>query len=201
LELPTRSIGREDWDALSAESKIKWLLGDGDEKWGWVVYRSAYAPALADSQWEDFKRRLEERTPRAVAQSDAPDIADRLDWVFVEDLALDGASLAELKHHFHTWARAECPGWDVGGAGSGRGSRYTYFVRFDADGLLNGEVNLVRGCEGEEAAEEMGDDGDGNEDWMRIRESMLAPGFYVEMDNDESWYAHHRPPRQGVVKW
>ncbi|KAK0726692.1 hypothetical protein B0T26DRAFT_763723 [Lasiosphaeria miniovina] len=140
----TRSIGSGEWDALSPEAKIKWLLGDSTEKGA-------------------FKQRVEERTRRAVAQSDAPDIANRLDWVFVDSdsAALKGASLAQLKR------------------------RYTYFVQVDAEGLASGQVNLVRGWEGGVEEDEAAEEDDNDEDWMRIRESMLAPRFYVEMDNDE----------------
>lgn len=200
----TRSIGGEEWEALSPEAKIKWLLGDdADGKWGWVIYRCTYTPAL-DGQWEDFKRLVVEQTRKAVAESDAPEIADKLDWVFIEDPALEGASLDELKRRFRTWARAESPNWDIDNAPNGRGSRHTYFIQVDQDALSSGEVNIVRGWQDplppEEAFEETGEPVD-NEDWMKIQRSMLAPYFYVEMDNDEFWYAHYRPPSHGVRLW
>ncbi|KAF3073622.1 hypothetical protein CFAM422_004408 [Trichoderma lentiforme] len=198
-EKPT-SIGM-DWDDLSDERKIQWLLNSGstEEKWGW-------------STWESFKRFVDERARNEIAESDAPDITDKLDWVFVEDPELEGASLDELKRRFREWARYEVQGrYDIDTTSYNRGSRYGYFIQVDeaallslVDGLSNGHVNIVRGWVDspppEEATDEFGDAID-IEDWMKIRASMVAPYFYIDLDGEEDWYAHYSPPPDGLCIW
>lgn len=49
-----------------------------------------------------------------ASQSDAPSIADRMDFVFVDDPALEGASVAELQRRFQACARADKPARDGG---------------------------------------------------------------------------------------
>ncbi|KAK4064840.1 uncharacterized protein Triagg1_8839 [Trichoderma aggressivum f. europaeum] len=202
-----------DWDDLSDERKIQCLLSSGssEEKWGWVIYRCSYKPEL-QSTWESFKRFVDATTRKEIAASDAPDIADKLDWVFVEDPELEGASLDQLKHRFRAWARSEVQGeYDIDSSPHNRGSRYAYFIQVDeaallslASGFLNGYVNIVRGwvdsLPPEEATDEFGDAID-IEDWMRIKSSMVAPYFYIDLDNPEDWYVHYSPPPDGLCIW
>ncbi|KAJ4863326.1 hypothetical protein T069G_04280 [Trichoderma breve] len=201
------------WDDLSDERKIQLILNSGssEEKWGWVIYRCSYKPEL-QSTWENFKRVVDERTRKEIAESDAPDIADKLDWVFVEDPELEGASLDELKRRFREWARFEVQGrYDIDTTSYNRGSRYGYFIQVDeaallslVDGLSYGHVNIVRGwvdsLPPEEATDEFGDAID-IEDWMKIRASMVAPYFYIDLDGEEDWYAHYTPPPHGLCIW
>ncbi|KAL6828943.1 hypothetical protein J3E69DRAFT_379635 [Trichoderma sp. SZMC 28015] len=206
------SIGMN-WDDLSDERKIQLILNSGssEEKWGWVIYRCSYKPEL-QSTWENFKRVVDERTRKEIAESDAPDIADKLDWVFVEDPELEGASLDELKRRFREWARSEVQGkYDIDTTSYNRGSRYGYFIQVDeaallslVDGLFYGHVNIVRGwvdsLPPEEATDEFGDAID-IEDWMKIRASMVAPYFYIDLDGEEDWYPHYTPPPHGLCIW
>ncbi|KAF3005249.1 hypothetical protein E8E14_004939 [Neopestalotiopsis sp. 37M] len=168
-EQPTTSIGMHEWDNLSAEGKIQWLLNNaGDAKWGLVVYRTCYRPEL-DAAWENFKSAVVSTARQRVAESDAPDIANKMDW-----------------------ARAENPSWDIDGERHGRGSRYSCFIQVDEAALLSMAagpdaadttpssgrpyVNIVRGWE----------DAENVEDWMKIQTDMLDADFYVELDNDEA---------------
>jgi hypothetical protein len=49
-----------------------------------------------------------------ASQSDAPSIADRMDFVFVDDPALEGASVVELQRRFQACGRADKPARDGG---------------------------------------------------------------------------------------
>ncbi|KAL6815346.1 hypothetical protein GGI42DRAFT_362756 [Trichoderma sp. SZMC 28013] len=208
------SIGMN-WDDLSDERKIQEILNSGssEEKWGWVIYRCSYKPEL-QSTWESFKHLVDKRTRKEIAESDAPDIADKLDWVFVEDPELEGASLDELKRRFRAWARSEVQGrFDIDDTTTffSRGSRYEYFIQVDEAALLslvgdpsNGHVNIVRAwvdpLPPDEATDEFGDAID-IEDWMKIKADMVAPYFYIEMDNPEMWYVNYSPPPDGLCIW
>lgn len=184
---PQSSSG-EDWEDLSPEAKIQWL---GDDKWGWVVYRCSYAKEF-DGAWDDLKRRIQHSLRESIAESDAPEIADRMDFVFVEDPVLEGASVAELQRRFQTWARNDhknAAGLNIDGSTQGsRGSRYEFFLRVDGEGLWNGYVGLVQGWP----------DFPGNKDWMKVRASAVAPELYVQLDNPEVWYAYYTPPETGM---
>ncbi|KAI0186409.1 hypothetical protein EV127DRAFT_411208 [Xylaria flabelliformis] len=208
-EQPMASIGME-WDDLSAERKIQWLLSNaGDTKWGWVVYRTCYKPEF-DTAWEIIKSATEKRARRRITQSDAPDIADKMDWVFVEDReSLEGVLRKELKRRFRNWARVENPGWNIDEEKYGRGSRFTFFVQVDEPTLLsiatgsdaeessNGRpyVKIVRGWDDAVVAEAAATEGDSDgEDWMKLHISALNIDFYIELDNDEAWYSFYTPP-------
>jgi hypothetical protein len=209
-----KSIGME-WSDFSAARKIQWLLREGgDDKWGWVIYRCTYKSELY-GHWKNLKRLVEQQTRESIAESDAPDIAEKLDWVFVEDPELEHASLDELKRRFRAWARVENPNYNIDNAPGGRGSRYTYFIQVDEAALRSmpnvpddptnpGHVNIVRAWRDslppEEATEEFGEAAD-HEDWMRIQARMLDIYFYIELDDDESWYRHYSPPPHNICAW
>ncbi|KAF2965793.1 hypothetical protein GQX73_g7771 [Xylaria multiplex] len=216
---PTASIGME-WYDLSTERKIQWLVNEGgDAKWGWVVYRTCYKPEF-DTAWGIVRFATEEKARQRIVQSDAPDIADKMNWVFVEDPeGLEGVSREELKRRFRDWARSENPGWNIDDEKGSRGSRYSFFIQVDEPALLSiatgsdsypaGEagtsgpyVKIIRGWDYavvSEAAAAAEDDSDG-EDWMKLHISTLDIDFYVEFDNDEVWYSFYTPPN-GICSW
>lgn len=123
-----------------------------------------------------------------VAESDAPEIANRMDWVFMAGPELEGVSLDELKRWFQSWARADAAHvLDADEPGTSRGSRFDFFVQADEDALRSFEpdsgstyaallsgahVNLVRGwvdpLPEEEAMVSDGDRAD-HEDWLKIQ--------------------------------
>lgn len=200
-----------EWYDLSVERQIKWLLDAAYDKWGWVIYRCTYKPELQGA-WESFKNLVESKTRKEIADSDAPDIAEKLDWAWIEDPELEGASLDELKRRFRAWVRTDKKDssfvYDVHTATYSLGSRYSYFIQVDEESLLSclreagvdlnrGHVNIVRGwvdsLAPEEATDEFGNVLD-VEDWMKIQASMVDSGFYVELDDNESWYAYYMSP-------
>ncbi|KAF1949397.1 hypothetical protein CC80DRAFT_429371 [Byssothecium circinans] len=102
------------------------------EKWGWVIYRCTYADNTA---WTRFRDRVEAISRESIAESDAPEIADRLEWTWVEDpVTLDGASTAALRERFRAWAADEVarqPGdYDPVAI-----PRFNFFVKVDEEAL------------------------------------------------------------------
>jgi hypothetical protein len=177
---PVRSISGEDWEKLSAAAKIEW---QDDGKWGWVVYRVSYAKEF-DGGWDDLKRRIQRARESLARGSDAPAIAKTMDFVFIEDPALEGASVAELQKRFQAWVRQDYTGaGDLDNPRGYRGARYDFFVKVDGEGLWNGYLGLVPGG--------WPDSSPGTEggEWMKFPPSDLDyPEFYQEMDNPEMWY-------------
>jgi hypothetical protein len=55
--------------------------------------------------WAKFRDLVETESRENIAQSDAPEIAERLEWKWVD--AADGASTAALRERFRAWAAAE----------------------------------------------------------------------------------------------
>lgn len=91
----------------SPESDIRSDLADLPiEKWGWVIYRCSYT-AANEPAWARFKSRVETYSREHIAASNAPEIADRLEWTWVEDSTLEGASPAALRERFRAWAAKE----------------------------------------------------------------------------------------------
>lgn len=205
----TTSIDMEFYD-FSPERKIQWMLNGGETDWGWVIYRCTYKPELQGA-WESFKELVEYRTRKSIAESDAPDIAEKLNWVWVEDAELEGASLDELKRRFRAWVRTDTQSssYDIGVKPFENVSRYTYFIQIDEDSLVSclrecgvdlfgGHVNIVRGWAGSLPGEETDEWNQAfitEEDWMRIQASMIEPEFYTELYED-TWYIFYKePPR------
>jgi hypothetical protein len=181
-----QSTSEEDWEELSPEAKIRSF---GDEKWGWVIYRCSYAKEF-DGSWDDLKRRIQRGLRDSIAESDAPGIAETMDFVFVEDPALEDASVEELRRRFQAWARDDNTAsfeMDDGTQGS-RGSRYEFFLKVDGEGLWNGYVGLIQAWP----------HSPGSEDWMKVRAGAIAPQLYVQLDNPEMWYAYYTPPERGI---
>lgn len=120
----------------SPESKIRdWLRRIKHDKWGWVIYRCTYGD---DAAWARFKRIIEQRSRREIAESDTPEVADSLEWTFVEDAStLDGASRDQLRARFRAWvpgaARTEQPRSEDRFVK--RNPRYGLFIQVDEDVL------------------------------------------------------------------
>ncbi|KAI8244623.1 hypothetical protein K4K57_002097 [Colletotrichum sp. SAR 10_99] len=169
-EKPPQSITGEDWETLSPLAKIQWL---GDDKWGWVAYRCSYANEF-DGAWEDLKRRIPWGMRDSIARSDAPGIFATMEFLFIEEAALENAPIEELQRRFQAWAR-EGNAAGVNADYVLQGSRYGVFLRLDSEALCNGYVGLVRAWP----------EPPGSEDWTKIRASAFGPGLYVELDNPE----------------
>ncbi|CAG9976196.1 unnamed protein product [Clonostachys byssicola] len=203
------------WHEPSPERIIQQQIAAGKvNKWGWVVYRTAYQPEL-DAAWATLQRVVLEDLCETVAESDAPEIAEQMEWLFVEDPELDGASLDELKRRFRAWARADAP-YDLLETEINRPGRYDLFVQADEEALrcfvpdpgsynaaFNScaHVNLVRAWADplpeEEATDEDGEPYD-SEDWMKIHLGVVSPHYYVYLGGDDSWYAYYRAPPDGL---
>ncbi|KAI6814026.1 hypothetical protein KC327_g4385 [Hortaea werneckii] len=77
-----------------------------------------------------------------MQRSDAPEVADKLEWTFVEDrAALDGASRSQLRERFKQWAaqaiiaeqpRAQAQAQEDSLFGI---PRYNYFIQIDEEAL------------------------------------------------------------------
>lgn len=120
----------------SAQRKILEDLAKlGHDKWGFVIYRCTYRDNQA---WDRFKDIVRRRTLEDMADSDAPEAADRLQWTFVDDEAsLDGASKDQLRARFRQWATeaitSENPRAEhhqIFGV-----PRYRYFIQVDEQSL------------------------------------------------------------------
>jgi len=71
------------------------LKNDKHDKWGWVIYRCTYDD---DEGWTRFKQFIIQQSRANITESDTPELADSLEWTFVEDRAtLDGASKDQLR--------------------------------------------------------------------------------------------------------
>ena len=57
---------------------------ENHDKWGWVIYRTTYDD---DEGWTCFKQLITQQSLTNIAESKAPEIADSLEWMFVEDRA------------------------------------------------------------------------------------------------------------------
>ena len=93
------STGSPNYVDLSPESVIQEGLAQWPiNKWGWVIYRCTYAD---DQAWARFRALVESQSHESIAESDAPEIANSLEWTWVEDAAtLDGASTASYGSDF-----------------------------------------------------------------------------------------------------
>lgn len=212
----TRSIGLE-WYDLSPQAKLRLLLNGEDGKWGWVIYRCTYKPEL-EGRWQSFKRAVVEHERTAIVKSDAPEILGKMDWVFVEGPALEGASREDLKPRFREWASNEA-GSNLDHGRSDRGSRYSYFIQIDEEALRsipgdgdnpsgtptwrdirqNGHVKVVQAWQdfpdSDIPKHQNPDNADEDKrDWIKMRPSMLTASFYLEFDNDENWHLQYYPP-------
>lgn len=192
-----QSISGEDWEKLSPEAKIQ--LG-GPDKWGWVVYWCSYAKEF-DGPWNDLKLRIQRDLRASILQSDAPGIAETMDFVLVEDPALEGASIDELQRRFQAWVRENASSAEL--EDPWRPPRYNFFLRVDGEGLLDGSVGLVQGWPSPRDAEIDDDDPESleREDWIKINVWDIKPYVYDMLDNPEMFYPNYRPPKWGPVPY
>lgn len=110
------------------------------DKWGWVIYRTTYGNN--DDAWARFRARVEHESRASIALSDAPEIADKLEWTWVEDAAeLDGISRGALRAKFMAWVDAE-KGRMLTAQGKGALEfdpaavpRFAFFVQVDEEAL------------------------------------------------------------------
>jgi hypothetical protein len=110
------------------------------DKWGFVIYRCTYQD---DEGWDRFKQIVHERTQNSIQKSDAPEVAASLEWTFVEDATLDGASKSQLRERFNHWAaqafiteqpRAQADAQQDPDPTFGI-PRYNYFIHVDEEAL------------------------------------------------------------------
>ncbi|KAH6706369.1 hypothetical protein BKA61DRAFT_138235 [Leptodontidium sp. MPI-SDFR-AT-0119] len=113
-------------------------LQDGKhDKWGWVIYRCTYDD---DEGWNRFKRFIIQQSQANIVESDTPELADGLEWTFIEDRAtLDGASKDQLRSRFKQWAsealKTEQPRVEDPLSTAYGNPRYTYFIHVDESAL------------------------------------------------------------------
>lgn len=167
---------------------------------GLVFYRCSYAPEV-DEKWNDLKRSVERLSESIANESDTPAIAKTMDFVFIEDPALEGASIEDLRPRFQAWARKNAPS-DVEDPQKIRGSRYEYFIRVGDEGLsdkLLPYVELALGWslpqDSEDPwAEEIEDDDDEQWDRMKIHPLAVVEALdaYVSLESTESFYIDSR---------
>lgn len=197
------------------------------DKWGWVIYRCSYSDADNET-WAQFRSRVEASSREDIAQSDAPEIAQSLEWTWVENQAtLDGASTAALRKQFRAWT-ADQVAQQPGNYEPSEVSRFRYFIKIDKEVLQNlagflekgwsrdafvkivdadwepSAVPAVGGQQGEEQDVLAPIDGctEKNVGWMRIAPNMINAEFYNALDGDEmAWddQFYTRPPR--ILQW
>jgi hypothetical protein len=141
----TRHLNSKPAMKMSLPSSQRLVLNSQEaikhDKWGFVIYRCTYAD---DQGWDRFKQLVHGRTWESMQSSDAPEVADSLEWTFVEDRsALDGASRSQLREHFKQWAakafvseqpRAQDDTQSLESLMFGV-PRYNYFVQVDDEAL------------------------------------------------------------------
>ena len=113
------------------------LKNEKHDKWGWVIYRTTYDD---DEGWTRFKQLITQQSFANIAESDAPEIADSLEWMFVEDRAtLDGATKDHLRSRFKQWTsdavKTEQPRVEDYRFATFGNPRYTYFIDVDEGAL------------------------------------------------------------------
>jgi hypothetical protein len=180
LSQEARTKKVDDWENLSPQAKLKSI--EGDRKWGWVIYRCSYAKEW-EPTWEKVKRSIIEDLRREIAESDTPSIADTMDFIFIEDPSLEGASTEELQHRFQAWAKAH-PDYVYHERSRSRATRFDFFIKADAELMRRGDIGLVQGWPIEP----------GEEDWIRIDDGDVSTDLYVELDNPEMWYIYYTDP-------
>ncbi|OAA41985.1 Twin arginine translocation protein [Beauveria brongniartii RCEF 3172] len=178
-----------------------------EKKWGWVIYRCTYGD---DAAWERFKE-----SGRA-----ADAVVDGVDWRFVSDPALQGASQEALRERFRAWVAEDRS--DPPARPGHMYSRHSHFVQVDeaslrsivndddSDAWTSGWVNLVRCVEGldynlslewetaqDKYRKELDENGEEYipEDWIMLAASSLTPSFYGSLNTmSENWYMYYSQP-------
>ncbi|KAJ0304767.1 hypothetical protein COL516b_005543 [Colletotrichum fioriniae] len=138
----------EEYPEPSPESNIKDCCY---KKWGFVVYRTTYNNS-SDQPWAKFKEHVVNNLSKSVLESDAPEIIDNMDIIFVDDPTLEGVSVSDLQRRFRAWVQKEDMGpFETDESGGSerhyvpRGARHEFFILVDDVGLHSSFVSLVRG--------------------------------------------------------
>lgn len=134
--------------------------------------------------WEKVKLSIIEDLRREIAESDTPSIADTMEFIFIEDPSLEGASIEELQHRFQAWAEAHPDYVYYEGRSRSRATRFNFFLKADAELMRRGDLGLVQGWPY----------APGEEDWIRIDDGDVSTHLYVELDNTEMWYIYYTEP-------
>jgi hypothetical protein len=215
--------------STSAHSAIRDILSiTSQDRWGWVIYRCTYAD---DETWARFRAGVEAHSREDIAQSDAPEIADRLEWTWVEDAAsLDEISTSTLREKFRTWAVNEVERQHYDASDD---VRFRYFVKIDqevlqsfadtlsSDGLRwspNAFIKFVDGdwepspaiAKQEEDEDEFGGEEEfepiegcteKNVGWMRILPIMINAEFYNVLDSCDDQWPTFYQRPPTIVEW
>lgn len=187
------------------------------EKWGWVIYRTAYGDDVA---WERFKQFVVDSSTERIAQSSAPGIAETLEWTFVSDQeALDGISTGQLRARFRGWAAEAIRTENLRATKTSlnahrRIQRYSYFIEVNEETLRcvadvksprHWEQVWVKFVRADWESDPEADDGshelidDTTEEdigWMLITSDNVTHEFYNSIgDNGQGWHTYYsRPP-------
>lgn len=211
-----------EWFQEEPERSLQGMLKGtpASTKWGWVIYRCCYKPEF-EQRWQRFKRTVVENERRNVLESTAPGILDRMDWTFIEDPALEGASREELKLKFRSWVKSS-KGVDSIDTTHNQDSRHAFFIYVDEEALKDypdehddsrfpdgafqraGEDVHRRwhvkqvwawqdGLEpGEWEAEDPHEEN--NEDWIKMHPSLITAYRFALLEDNENWYPYNAPP-------
>lgn len=178
LSLPGRSLTSSERDILSH------LRANNFDKWGWVIYRCTYND---DEAWSRFKNVVSHQAHELIAESDTPEIADSLEWTFIENRdTLENASKDQLRARFNAWAAeaadVENPRRIKHPYGLYGILRYNYFVHVDHDALRSVAYNapqppeLALDCSGYVNFVKA--------NWVPMSQILLAAGHSLEDDGE-----------------
>ena len=162
------------------------------DKWGWVIYRTSYKDEAA---WERLRDCMTRWSRDALEDEDAsPRVRGTVDWRFVSDPTLEGASHDELRGRFRAWrdavylteTRRPPPQED-----DDRTQRYMYFVEVDEPALESVArggggltvVNLVRVDHGVPYAAEAEDE----DVWPVLARTAVSPEFWIDVLDSVEW--------------
>ena len=129
--------------SLSAERSIRDRLREmRHDKWGFLIYRCTYAD---DAAWARFKDIISERSNQVIVDSEVPELANSLEWTFVEDRpTLENASKELVRTQFRAWTASGAENAEqpraVGHWTPVKSPRYEYFIHVD-EGVLRSIVS------------------------------------------------------------
>jgi hypothetical protein len=193
------------------------------EKWGWLIYRCTYT---SDAAWSRFRSTFESQSRAQIAASDAIDIADRLEWTWVEDAAsLDGISTVALRERFRAWAADDVARQALEKYDPTTIARYSYFAKVDEEVMRNMDgflaldshwakgdlVNFVDADWEPDSIREEDEEPDDFEEiegcteedvgWMRVSPIMIFTAFYETLNGDNmAWEIFYNRPLH-IVLW
>lgn len=187
MSSPTRSaseLSEEEEDEYCDPSPESNIRDCGYRKWGFVIYRTTYDKASV-RPWEDFKDRVLGNLRKSILESTAPEILDNMDFIFVDDPALEGALVGDLQRRFRAWVEEEkMVPFEVSDSGERvyvpRGARHEFFLKVDEVGLHAYHASLVRGFP-EDPAEE-------GREHVKVWHHAIGTELYDELgDPNAAW--------------